>query len=295
MSWLNYQHLFYFRTIAKQGSIAKASEKLRLGQSALSIQLKLLEDHFQQKLFERKNRGLSLTEAGKIALDYADSIFQLGDELGEMMNDKSFSPRSRLQIAALEGIPKKLIQFLIEAAQKKDSCTVTVRQGEGDLIFRELLAHRVDLVISDYQPTIGDAKKFHIKHLVKAPVSIFGVRKFQNLKRTFPDSIKGQPIILPTFQNKLRHDLDHYFRINNFLMDVVIETSDTSVQKILAMEGMGLIAIPECAVHSLVEEGKLVKIGSLPEVTQDFFLIHSPRKFLNPLVLHLAKTFQLAI
>ena len=209
------------------------------------------------------------------------------------MNNQSFSRRSPIHIGVLEGVPKRLIQLLIHDVQKESYCKVIVRQGEGDLIFRELLAHRVDLVLSDYQPSVGVADHFHTKFLGKNPVSIYGVKKFSLLKKNFPQSVKGQPFILPTFHTKLRHDVDHYFRINKITVDAVIETPDTSVQKILALEGMALIPLPDCAAHSLVQEGQLKKIGNLPEVFQDFFLIHSPRKIHNPTVLHLAENFKI--
>ncbi len=295
MNWLNYQHLFYFWNIAREGSLAGASQKLRLGHSALSIQLKQLETHFQQKLFERKNKKLHLTEAGKVALDYANHIFQLGDELSEVMSHQTTSRRSPIHIGVLEGVPKRLVQLLITDAQKENTCNTIVRQGESDLIFRELLAHRIDLVVSDCQPSMGDSRNFHCKHLVKAPVSVFSAKKFRDLKENFPQSLRGMPIILPTFHSKLRHDLDHYLRINNIVVDVVTETSDTSVQKILALEGMGVVPLPDCAAHSLIEAAKLIKIAPLPKVTVDYYLTHSPRKIHNPMVLNLAENFEITI
>ena len=89
IKWLNYHHLLYFRTIATEGSISRASEKLSVGQSALSSQLKQLEESIGQQLFQRKGRSLELTEAGKVALEYAEEIFQKGEEFVQIFNNKS--------------------------------------------------------------------------------------------------------------------------------------------------------------------------------------------------------------
>ena len=101
-----------------------------------------------------------------------------------------------------------------------------------------------------------------------------------------------QPFIMPTLDSKLRHDLNHFFRINEITVDVVIETQDTSIQKLLGNEGMGLIPLPDFAGRELVKEGKLIKIGSLQGVTEDFWLVSSPRKFSNPIAETLMKDFE---
>jgi len=103
--------------------------------------------------------------------------------------------------------------------------------------------------------------------------------------------LQVQPFIMPSFHSKLRHDLNHFFRINNIAVDVVVETQDTSIQKLLGAEGMGLIPLPEFAGKELVKEGKLIKIGPLEGVTEDFWLVSSPRKIPNPIAFALMKSF----
>ncbi len=293
MGWLNYQHLLYFQTIARQGSIAAASKVLRLGSSALSIQLKGLEDFFGQKLFERRSRHLYLTEAGQVVLEYADQIFSLGEELSEVMKEQSFARRLHLRVGVLEGVPKKLIQDLVEAAQHQAPCKITLLEGAGDFLFRELLAHRLDLVLSNAQPAIGDTLKFHTRPIFRSPVSVFGGPDFKKLRQGFPQSLNHQPVLLPTHQTKLRHDLDHYFRIHHIEVDLVMETSNTSVQKMFGVTGLGLIALPHSACKPLVQEGKLIRIGVLKEVVEDFYLVHTPRSIHNPVAEVLMERFRI--
>ena len=119
MKWLNYHHLFYFRTIANEGGIARAAVKLRLGQPTLSTQLKHLEDAVGRPLFERKNRSLVLTEAGKIALDYAENIFRAGDELLQVLADGAISGRTDVKIGALDSVPTGQLDPFIRTALDK--------------------------------------------------------------------------------------------------------------------------------------------------------------------------------
>ena len=161
MRLLNYHHLYYFQAIANEGSIAEASKKLRLGQPTLSAQLKVLEEILDTKLFERKNKKLFITEAGQVALEYANQIFSLGDELLEVIESKKFSKRSHVQIGALESLPKRLIQHLVQFAQEGEKCAITVLEGTADYLFRELTAHRIDLVLSNFPPHIGDEGQFN--------------------------------------------------------------------------------------------------------------------------------------
>jgi len=289
MTWLNYNHLYYFWMTANEGSISSASRKLRIGQPTISTQIKTLEESLNQNLFDRKSRGLHLTEAGKVVLDYANQIFSLGNELMEVIKDGAFSKRAHLQIGALDGVPKSLIQSLIHSAQQIAPCVVTILEGGGDYLFRELLAHRIDVVISNFSPTMGDSKQFFSRLLEKIPITIFSTKKFQSLKKKFPKSLQDQPFIMPTLDSKLRHDLNHFFRINDISVDVIIETQDTSIQKLLGNEGMGLIPLPDFAGKELVKSGKLIKLGTLHGVTEDFWLISSPRKIQNPIAKSLMK------
>ena len=293
MHWLNYHHLYYFWITAKEGSITGASKKLGIGQPTISTQIKNLEGALNQDVFSREGKRLNLTEAGKVVMDYANQIFTLGNELMEVIKDGNLSRRPHIQFGALDSVPKSFVQMLIHSAQEICPCTIAVLEGEGDYLFRELETHRIDLVISNYPPTIGDTREFFSRYLAKFPISIFATKKFISLKHDFPKSLNEQPLIMPSLHSKLRHDLNHFFKTNNIFVDVLIETQDTSIQKLLAVEGMGLVPLPEFAGKELVSEGKLVKVGTLGGVTEEFWLVSSPRKIPNPIAVTLMKNFEL--
>lgn len=292
MKWLNYHHLMYFKVIATEGGIARAAEKLHVGQPALSAQLKTLEEFFGHPLFERKNRRLVLTDAGKVALKYANEINSRGQELLEVMKDQAFSSRTHVHLGAIDSVPKTLITRLVEKAREIQPCQVTVLEGRGDELLRELMSHQLDILVSNYPASMTGESGLYSRSLAKVPVAVFGAPQFRNLKRRFPQSLSGQPMILPTHHSKLRQDVDHYFSSNSMVHETVAETQDTSVQKLLALDGVGLIPMPEFSVKEYVKEKKLVKLGILRGVFEEFWMTSANRTIENPVASQLVRQFK---
>ncbi len=290
MQWLNYHHLFYFRAIANEGGIARAAEKLRLGQPTLSSQLKQLEDMVGKPLFERRNRKLVLTEAGKAALDYANEIFRLGAEMLEVLKDRTPEDQPHLQIGALDSVPKGVILSIVMAAYKISPCVVSILEGKGDELFRELRAHKIDLIVSNYPLQALEEAQVFSKSIARLPVSVYGSKKFNSLRQSFPKSIDGKPFVFPTVHSKLRHDLNHYFKLHGIRALPVAETQDTSLQKLLAEHGVGLAPFSEVKG---VKEPNLVKLGRLKDVYEEIWLISAQRKLENPIAAKLMNSFSL--
>lgn len=292
MHWLNYHHLYYFRTIATEGGIAKAAEKLRLGQPTLSTQLKQLEAMIGKPLFERRNRRMVLTDAGKAALDYANEIFRLGDEMVEVLQDKTTGNQTHLQIGALDSVPKSVILSLVQAAYRIEPCIVSILEGKGDELFRELYSHRIDLILSNYPPQALERSEVYSKPVAKIPVSVYASSRFQGLKRSFPESLDGKPFVLPTVHSKLRQDLHHFFRLQNIHIHPVAETQDTSLQRLMAKSGVGLAPLSETS--DLEQEKGLLRLGRLKGVHEEVWLVSAQRKLENPVASRLMKEFVLA-
>ncbi len=276
--------------IASEGGIARAAEKLGLGQPTLSSQLKQLEDMVGRPLFERRNRKLVLTEAGKAALDYANEIFKLGDEMLEVLKDRTPENQPHLQIGSLDSVPKKVILSIVMAAYKISQCSVSILEGKGDELLRELRAHRIDLLVSNYPSQAIEESQVYSKSVARLPVSVYGALKFKNLKKNFPTSLDGKPFVFPTVHSKLRHDLNHYFKLRNIKALSVAETQDTSLQKLLAEHGVGLAPFSEADEK---KEPHLVRIGRLEDVFEEIWLISAQRKIENPIAAQLMNSFSL--
>jgi LysR family transcriptional activator of nhaA len=102
MEWLNYHHLYYFWVVCKEGGFSKAATKLRIAQSAVSIQISKLEDFLGEKLMDRGPRGFTLTEAGQVTLAQAEEIFRQGNDLVQYF--RSGKMKASFRIGALGGL-----------------------------------------------------------------------------------------------------------------------------------------------------------------------------------------------
>lgn len=292
MVQLNYHHLYYFKVIATEGSISKAAVKLSLGQPTLSMQLKQFEDFLGHQLFERKNRSLVLTEMGRMILGYANEIFRLGGEMLEAVQDRPAKKKPRLHIGALDSVPKALVQNLMMKAYELGDCMITTLEGEGPELMRELLEHRLDLVISNSAAPSLTEEMIYTKSLAKMPLIVAGAERFKNLTRNFPQSLSDQPFVLPTAHSRVRHELEHYLSDQVLHIDVVAEVQDTSLMKSLALGGQGLVVVAEDAVRDLLANQSLYKIGQMDDYFEEIWLITAQRKMQNPIAQALLKQFQ---
>jgi LysR family transcriptional activator of nhaA len=291
MIQLNYHHLYYFKTIATEGSISKAAQKLRLGQPTLSMQLKQFEEFLGHNLFERKNRSLVLTEMGRMVLSYANEIFRLGGEMLETISDRPTTKRAKLHIGALDSVPKALIRDVMVQAFSLGEVQISILEGEGPELLAELTEHRLDLVISNAAAPSLTEEHLFAKSLSKTPLIVAGAPRFANLAKSFPESLQNQPFVFPTAHSRVRHEIEHYFDDEHIQVDVLAETQDASLMKTLACDGHGLIVVAENAIGDHLKNGTLVKIGELENRFEEIWLIAAQRKIQNPIAKSLMKDF----
>ncbi|MBP9707833.1 MAG: LysR family transcriptional regulator [Oligoflexales bacterium] len=289
--WINYHHLFYFKTIAEEGTVSKAAEKLRVGQPTLSAQLKQFEDMLGVQLFERQHKKLTLTEHGKVALDYAKNIFRMGSEMYEVLHDRLKPLKPTLHLGALDSVPKQIVLQLVKHAFRISPCQITLSEGKSDELLRELTAHRMDLLVTNFLPSGIDSKGLYPKAITKKNVSFYGVAKFKPLRKGFPKSVSGVPMIFPTYDSKLRQDLDHWAKLNEIELNIVIESQDISVKKLMAINEMGLIPTASHTVTGQVLRGELLEIGQLQGLYEELYLVSAQRKIENLIAAKLMQTF----
>lgn len=289
--WINYHHLFYFKTIAEEGTVSKAAEKLSLGQPTLSAQLKQFEDTLGVQLFERYHKKLVLTEQGKVALDYSKNIFRMGSEMYEVLHDRLKPLKPSLHLGALDSVPKQIVLQLVKHAFRISPCQITLSEGKSDELLRELVSHQMDLMVTNFLPTGTDSKGLYPKSITKKNVAFYGAPKFKTLRKGFPKSISGEPMILPTYDSRLRQDLDHWAKLNKVELNIIVESQDISIKKLMAINEMGLIPTATHTVTGQVLRGELIEIGQLQGVHEELFLVTAQRKIENQIAAKLMNSF----
>lgn len=290
MNWLNYHHLYYFWTIAKEGGVTAACKKLRLSQPTLSGQLKQFEEALGKPLFERKSRKLILNETGRLVFDHADSIFKMGDQLINAVQNESVKERVLFHIGVLPSLPKKDIYDFIKIALSHSHVQLSLKVASVDELLVELLNHNIDAIISHAKAPL-DLKGIYSYHLDKVPIIIVGSRDFKGLRRGFPKSIEGKPIFLPSYKSYLRNEIDEYFKKNDVQPNIRGEVQDTEFLRVLAAAGEGLVTIERTAVSDLLKSKDLVTIGDNLGIWEDYYLIVSEKSSEHPMVEKIRKKY----
>lgn len=289
MPFLNYHHLRYFRLIARDLNLTLAAKKLNLSAPALSLQLKQLEESLGHQLFERRRTGLVLTEAGRIALDYAETIGRTGEELLDVMQHRPRGGRQILRVGAVATLSRNFqLEFLVPVLHR-DNVEVVIRSGGLPELLVMLHSHQVDLVLSN-QPARRDAETHWHSHLLaEQPVSLVGIPKWKQRKLRFPQDMKDVPVILPSQESNTRAGFDRILASANVRPRIVAEVDDMAMIRLLAREGEALALVPPVVVQSEIKEGILVETHRIPQVRETFYAVTPSRRFPNPLVAELVQ------
>lgn len=292
MEWLNYHHLLYFWTVAKEGSIARASEKLRLTQATISAQISAFERALGEKLFNRVGRRLVLTETGRMAFRYADEIFTLGREFMDTLKGRPTGQPLRFRVGIADVLPKLIAQRLLEPAfQISQPLRVVCHEGKTDSLLAQLILHELDLVLTDSGVDSGIKVKAFNHLLGECGLSIFAAAKLAaKYRHHFPSSLDGAPFLLPTDNTAMRRSLNQWFDHEKIQPVIIGEFEDSALLKVFGQLGKGLFAAPS-AIDSEVEEQYGVQlVGRLAHIRERFYAISVERKLKHPAVIAICES-----
>ena len=283
---INYKHLNYFWTVAHEGSIAKASEKLHITPQTISGQLSLLEKRMGNELFEREGRGLRLTETGRLVLGYADEIFELGRELNDVLRGVPAVGPSEFIVSAASALPKTIVYKIIEPALHiNQDISLTSLEGPIEDILADLAIHKVDLVLSDKPVTGALSVKAYNHKLGESGLTFFASPALaKKYKRNFPQSLNNAPLLLPTKQNEIRQLFDYWLSEQNIYPTIRGQFDDSALMKAFGQEGMGIFFMPSIIADDVCKAFNVKVIGETNEVKQQFYAISAERKVRHPAV-----------
>jgi LysR family transcriptional activator of nhaA len=288
--WLNYHHLLYFWTVAREGSIAAAGKRLRLAQPTISTQIKTLEDQLGVALFARTGRKLELTETGQIAFRYADNIFSLGRELVGVLQEEPIG-RLRLNVGITHVVPKLISYRLIEPALRGGGLHVTCHQDRFGPLLSRLARHELDLVISDAPlGPDGDIKAFN-HPLGQSGTSFFAAPALaRNLRRNFPRSLDGAPFLLPLHGSMTRREIDRWFETEGIQPRIVGQVEDSALIKVFGQSGVGVFTGPSVIEAEIEQQYDVEAIGRTDAIRDGFYALTLERWIRHPGVVAIAQT-----
>jgi LysR family transcriptional activator of nhaA len=289
VSWLNYHHLLYFWTVARAGTIAKAGEELHLAQPTISSQIKLLEESLGHKLFERQGRKLVLTDVGRTVMRYADEIFRLGNELKNVVSGLPAGQQLRLQVGVADVVPKIVAERLLQPALDLGPLRLICREGPLPQLMASLALHELDVVLAD-APGSEPVSVRSFNHLLgKCGVSFFAAHTHMHLKKDFPRSLHGAPLLVPSEASSVRHALDIWFEAKGVRPNVVGDFDDSALLKAFGMRGFGLFAMPSVIENEVSRQFDVNVIGRTDEIEACFYAITVERRLRHPAVVAIAQ------
>ena len=286
MDWLNYHHLLYFWTVAREQSVSKAAAMLHVAQPTVSAQVRTLERSLGQKLFERQGRQLRLTSDGEKVFRYADEIFALGRELLQTVKGEPQAAPKRFRVGVSDALPKLTTYRLLEPAlAMQPAFRLHVRIDKTERLLGELAVHAVDLVVAD-APMMPSLKVRAFSHLLgETTVSIFGAATLaRDARKKFPGSLHGAPMLLQTNNTAVRQSLDQWFDVHGIQPRVVGEVEDMAMLQTLGEHGLGLFAAPTVVRREICRRYKVAWVGELDRVRERFYGISVERRITHPAV-----------
>ena len=291
MRHLNYTHLMYFWTVAREGSIARAAEVMHLTPQTISGQIKLLEESISEPLFAKAGRGLALTETGHVVKQYADEIFLLGQELTYRLKTKQALMPTTMNVGIVDSTPKLVaLRVLKPAFELEDSIKVVCREGSLDQLLGDLAVHKLDLIISDRAVPAGTHVKAYNHPLGSSTISFFANRKLApNYDGEFPAVLNNAPMLLAVNESPTRRALEEWFDNIDVTPQVLAEFDDSALLQAFGEAGIGIFPAPTAIADEVSQMYDAAKIGTAESVVENYFAISPERKLKHPAVLSLTQ------
>ena len=286
MDWLNYHHLLYFWTVAKEGGISRAAERLHLAQPTLSNQIKKLENSIGTKLFNRTGRTLVLTETGQVVYRYADEIFSLGRELTDTLKGRPTDKKLKLTVGVPDVLPKLVVYELLKPAlELGEDIHLECYEGKLQDMLADLALHRLDIVLAD-SPLTPDSHVRAFNHLLgECGVTLYGAPDMaKKYRRQFPRSLDGAPMLLPTQNTTLRRYLEQWFDQQGVKPDIRHEFEDSAVLKVFGQAGHGLFFTPTAVEEHVTSQYAVKVVGRVEDIKERFYAISVERRLKHPAV-----------
>ncbi len=284
MQWLNFHHLLYFWTVAREGSVAAASRSLNLTQPTISNQIRTLERVMKTPLFDRIGRKLVLSQAGKIVFRYADDIFTTGRELSDMLAGGLVGRPVQFRAGIVDTLPKLVAyHFLAPVLSLPEPVRLLCFEGTAQDLLSKLAMHELDVVLADAPLSTRLGLRAYDHHLGRSSVSVLGIKPLAaRYRRQFPKSLNGAPFLLPMAGSALRRSLEKYFDAQNLRPRIVGEFADSALLKAFGEKGAGLFAVPSLVEADVRGRNGIQLVGRVESITEEFYVVSMECKVRHP-------------
>lgn len=286
MRHLNYGHLLYFWTVAREGSVTQAAKVLHLTAQTISGQIRTLEGSIGEELFLRDGRKLVLSAMGKVVFEYADEIFSIGTELAEVVRGHSVAIPRSFTVGVTDVLPKLVAARMLEPVYSLgEPVKIICLEGKLEALLGDLAIQRLDIVLSD-RPAPGGMNIRVFNHLLgRSTVSFFGSNKVaRRLRNKFPRSLSGEAALLPTANTAMRRAMDQWFEHHDIAPQIIGEFEDSALLKAFGCQGWGVFAGPTVLCDAIKRQYGVAVVGEAKDLHEEFYAISPERRIKHPAV-----------
>ena len=276
---LNYRHLYYFWMVAKEGHLTRVAGQLHVSQSALSSQIRQLEEQMEHDLFLRQGRTLQLTEVGRVVLGYADGIFALGAELVAAVSAGGGQKIQRLRVGGVANLSRNFQENFLRPIMGMQDVQLVLESGSLDELLARLAVHKIDLVLSN-RPVNADAERpWRCRRVARQPVCLVGKPRPASPPFRFPQDLSGVKLLLPGHSSDIRTEFDMLCESLQIEVSVFAEVDDMAMLRLLARDSDGVALVPAVVVQDELSSGILQQYCVVPKVYENFYAISARRQF----------------
>lgn len=278
LNQLNFNHLFYFWQVAKLGHLTRAAAELHTSQSAVSAQIRQLEERIGENLFIREGRRLVLSDTGQLVLAYADDIFGLGQEMLGRLQGRS-AGISRLRVGSVATMSRNYQENWIRPALTDPAVVLTLESGVLEGLLVRLAQHQLDVVLANETVPADPDRPFHCQFLGSQPISLVGpASKWASQRLRIPEDLDGVDIALPGPRHALRAQFDALCATAGVSPRLRAEVDDMALLRLIARDSGWLTVLPEVVVQDELRSGLLVVVGHSTTLQERFYAITTPRR-----------------
>ncbi len=281
---INYKHLHYFVSVARSGGVIRAAERLHLTPQTLSGQITQFEERLGVALFRRVGRRLELTETGKLALSYAEEIFQTGAELEDLLKNGAEERFITFRVGIADVVPKFIAhRLLAPVLELPEAVRLVCQEDRLERLLADLAIHRLDMVLADRPMPPGTEIKGYSHPLGESGVAFMAAPALAaRLTGDFPDCLDGAPLLLPGRDSALHGTLPRWLERLGKRVRIVGEFDDSALMKVFGEAGAGVFPAPAASVPDVTAHYQVVKLGETEEIRERFFLISAERRLTHP-------------
>lgn len=311
MTTYNYKHLYYFWVVAKEGGMSRAAERLGMAVQTISAQVRELERSLGYQLLKPVGRNVGLTEAGRAAYAQAEQVFQLGEQLPDVLRAATEAPQIALRVGISDGLPKMAIPRLLGAVLGQANLRLECHDDEFEDLLADLALHRLDMVLADRPAPSNDNVRVYSHALGTSPIGWYGTPELaarwasawaansagaKNEDASGDDAahtaatLAQLPLLLPTAHSAVRRRLTQWFEAHHIQPRIVGEFEDSALLTTFGATGMGVFPSPDLVKDDLHTRLGLQRLAGCPTVFEQFYLVGSERKVMHPLVKQVLST-----